>query len=97
MSNPCFTPIERYKKDLEREDFSYDEIRLVGFVNCSEYNFKWIYDDRIIKGRNGSLWYFNGNKRHSVFSTKDGMMLLIICLKWDKDLFLYMLDNQKHV
>ncbi|MEC9320087.1 MAG: cell division protein ZapE, partial [Pseudomonadota bacterium] len=25
MSNPCFTPIERYKKDLEREDFSYDE------------------------------------------------------------------------
>lgn len=25
MSNPCFTPIERYKNDLEREDFSYDE------------------------------------------------------------------------
>ena len=79
--------------DVNKEDFSYDEIRLVGFVNCSEYNFKWIYDDKIIKGQNGSLWYFNGNKRHSVFSMKDGMMLLVICLKWDKDLFLYMLDN----
>jgi len=81
--------------DVNKEDFSYDEIRLVGFVNCSEYNFKWIYDDKIIKGQNGSLWYFNGNKRHSVFSMKDGMMLLVICLKWDKDLFLYMLKNSR--
>ena len=81
--------------DVNKHDFSYDEIRLVGFVKCNEYNFKWIYDDKLIKGNAGSLWYFNGNKRHCVFSTKDDMMLLVVCLKWDKDLFLYMLDNAK--
>lgn len=79
--------------DVNKHDFSYNEIRLVGFVKCNEYNFKWIYDDKIIKGIDGSLWYFNGNKRHCVFSTEDDVMLLVICLKWDKDLFLYMLDN----
>jgi hypothetical protein len=67
----------------------------VGFVDCNEYNFKWIYDYKIIKGNPGSLWYFNGNKRHSVFSVQDGVMLLVVCLKWDKDLFLHILDNSK--
>jgi len=81
--------------DVNKHDFSYDEIRLIGFVDCNEYNFKWLYDDKIIKGRPGSLWYFNGNKRHSVFSTQDGVMLLVVCLKWDKDLFLHILDNSK--
>ena len=28
--------------DVNKEDFGYDEIRLVGFVKCNEYNFKWI-------------------------------------------------------
>ena len=79
--------------DVNKHDFSYDEIRLIGYVDCNEYNFKWIYDDKIIKRNPGSLWYFNGNKRHSVFSTEDGVMLLVVCLKWDKDLFLHILDN----
>jgi hypothetical protein len=79
--------------DVNKEDFSYDEIRLVGFINCNEYNFKWIYDDKIFKGRPGSLWYFNANKRHCVFSTEYGVMLLVVCLKWDKDLFLHMLSS----
>ena len=78
--------------DINKEDYSYDEVRFVGFVNCTEYNFKWIYDDKIIKGNPGSLWYFNGNKRHSVFSFKDGVMLLVMCLKFDKELFQKMLD-----
>ena len=53
--------------DINKEDYSYEEVRFVGFVNCNEYDFKWIYDDKVIKGNSGTLWYFNGNKRHSVF------------------------------
>jgi|TARA_Y100000310_G_scaffold75768_1_gene72146 hypothetical protein len=79
--------------DVNKHDFSYDEIRLAAFVNINEYSFKWICDDKIIKGGNGSLWYFNANKRHCVFSTEDDSIVLIIMLHWDKDLFLYMLDN----
>jgi hypothetical protein len=78
--------------DINKEDYSYDEVRFVGFVKCNEYDFKWIYDDKIIKGNPGSLWYFNGNKRHSVFSMKDGIILLIMCLKFDKELYQTMLD-----
>ena len=33
--------------DINKEDYSYDEIRLVGFVKCNEYDFKWIYDDKV--------------------------------------------------
>lgn len=78
--------------DINKQDTSYDEIRLTAFVNVNEYSFKWIYDDKIIKCNNGSLWYFNGSKRHSVFSTKDGMMIIVICLAWDKELFDYMVN-----
>jgi hypothetical protein len=79
--------------DINKEDYSYDEVRFVGFVKCNEYDFKWIYDDKVIKGRPGSLWYFNGNKRHSVFSFRDDVVLLVMCLKFDKDLFQKMLDH----
>ena len=78
--------------DINKEDYSYDEVRFVGFVKCNEYDFKWIYDDKVIKGNPGSLWYFNGNKRHSVFSMKDGIILLVMCLKFDKELYQTMLD-----
>ena len=81
--------------DINKEDYSYDEVRFIGFVKCNEYDFKWIYDDRVIKGNQGTLWYFNGNKRHSVFSFKDGIILLVMCLKFDKHLFQKMLDYGK--
>ena len=81
--------------DINKEDYSYDEVRFIGFVKCNEYDFKWIYDDRVIKGNQGTLWYFNGNKRHSVFSFKDGIILLVMCLKFDKQLFQKMLDHGK--
>jgi hypothetical protein len=81
--------------DINKEDYSYDEVRFIGFVKCNEYDFKWIYDDKIIKGNQGTLWYFNGNKRHSVFSFKDGIILLVMCLKFDKDLFQKMLEYGK--
>jgi hypothetical protein len=71
-----------------KEHFDYEEIRLVGFVNANQYDFKWCYDGKIVNGNSGELWYFNANKRHSVFSTKDGVMLLVICLSFDKELFL---------
>ena len=81
--------------DINKEDYGYDEVRFIGFVKCNEYDFKWIYDDRVIKGNQGTLWYFNGNKRHSVFSFKDGIILLVMCLKFDKHLFQKMLDYGK--
>ena len=79
--------------DINKHYFDYDEVRFVGFVNVNEYSFKWIYDDKIIKGQNGGFWYFNANKRHCVFSTEDDIMLLVVCMKWDKDLFIKMIDN----
>ena len=81
--------------DINKEDYGYDEVRMIGFVKCNEYDFKWIYDDRVIKGNQGTLWYFNGNKRHSVFSFKDGIILLVMCLKFDKNLFQKMLEYGK--
>lgn len=79
--------------DVNKHDFGYEEVRFIGFVNTNEYYFKWIYDDKIIKGENGSLWYFNANKRHSVHSTEDGVILLVVCLSFDKELFLKMVDT----
>jgi len=81
--------------DINKEDYSYDEVRFVGFVKSNEYDFKWIYDDRVIKRNSGSLWYFNGNKKHCVFSFSDGIVLLVMCLKFDKQLFKKMLDYGK--
>lgn len=81
---------------VQAGNYAADEIRLAGFVNVDEYNFKWIYDDKIINKNNGTLWYFNASKRHSVFSTKDGMMLLVVCLgHWEEKLFSTLLDQAK--
>lgn len=79
--------------DINKKDLSGDEIRLSAFIDVDEYNFKWIYDDRIIKANRGSMWYFNASKRHSVHSTRDGIIMWVGCLKFDKDLFHYLMDN----
>ncbi|MAK55970.1 MAG: hypothetical protein CML17_09035 [Pusillimonas sp.] len=79
--------------DINKHDFSYDEVRFVGFVNTNRYGFKWIYDDKIIHADNGTFWYFNANKRHSVFSTWDNMILLVVCMNFDEELFLQMMDS----
>jgi len=79
--------------DVNKHDFTYDEIRFVGFVNTDKYNFKWIYDDKIFAGESGSFWYFNASKRHSVFSTENGMMLLVVCMNFDEELYIKMLDT----
>lgn len=79
--------------DVNKHDFSYDEIRFVGFVKADKYNFKWIYDDKLFAGESGSFWYFNASKRHSVFSTENGMMLLVVCMNFDEELYIKMLDT----
>ena len=79
--------------DVNKLDPTYDEIRLTAFVDVNEYDFKWIYDDKVIKKNSGSVWYFNGNKRHYVFSTKDGMIIMVICLAWDAELFAKMIKH----
>ena len=77
-------------------DYEHDEIRLVGFVNTDQYNLKWIYDDKVITKRDGSLWYFNASKRHTVFSTRDNVILLVVCLgHWDESLFDVLLNQFK--
>ena len=81
--------------DINKHDFGYEEIRFVGFVKANEYSFKWVYDSSIFKGNSGSLWYFNANKRHSVYSTQNGTILLVMCLSFDKELFLKMVDTAK--
>ena len=79
--------------DINKHYFDYEEVRFVAFVNSNEYGFKWFYDDKIFKGKSGSLWYFNANKRHSVYSTEDNTILFVVCLSFDKELFLKMVDT----
>ena len=79
--------------DINKHHFEYEEIRFVAFVNANEFDFKWFYDDSIFKGNSGELYYFNANKRHSVYSTADNMILLVVCMSFDKELFLKMVDT----
>jgi hypothetical protein len=74
--------------DIEKLDYAHDEIRLVGFVNKnSKDTMKFIYEDTVINVREGSLYYFNANKRHSVFSMSDDCIMLVFCLKFNEKLF----------
>ena len=81
--------------DMLRREFCRDHIRLTAFVNVNEYSFKWIYDDKIIKCNNGSIWYFNSHKRHCVFSTADNMLIMVILLEFNEDLYFYLMNNMR--
>ena len=81
--------------DMAPMDLKNDQIRLTAFVNVNEYGFKWIYDDKIIKCNNGTVWYFNSHKRHSVHATQDNMMILVICLRYDLKLYEYLMKIMK--
>ena len=81
--------------DMLRQEFDHDQIRLTAFININEYGFKWIYDDRLIKCQNGSLWYFNSHKRHCVFSTQANMIIMVILLKFDYDLHIHLMKNTR--
>jgi hypothetical protein len=74
--------------DINKTEYDYDEIRFAGFVSkCDKQNFKFIYEDTVQNIRDGELWYFNANKRHTVFSTTDDVIMIVFCLKFDELLF----------
>jgi hypothetical protein len=74
--------------DINKTEYDYDEIRFAGFVSkCDKQNFKFIYEDTVQNIRDGELWYFNANKRHTVFSTTDDVIMIVFCLKFDERLF----------
>ena len=74
--------------DINKLDYAYDEIRLIGFVNkSSKYTLKFLYEDKLLDVQDGSLYWFNANKRHSVFSMTDDCIMIVFCLKFDEKLF----------
>ena len=74
--------------DINKLDYAYDEIRLIGFVNkSSKYTLKFLYEDKLLAVQDGSLYWFNANKRHSVFSMTDDCIMIVFCLKFDEKLF----------
>ena len=82
--------------DINKTDYSYDEIRFAGFVSkCDKQNFKFIYEDTVQNVRDGELWYFNANKRHTVFSTTDDAIMIVFCLKFDEHLFQKVIEEYK--
>lgn len=82
--------------DINKLDFSYDETRLIAFVNnTSKYTMKFLYEDKLMEVQNGSLYWFNANKRHSVFSMQDDCIMIVFCLKFDEHLFEKIINEYK--
>lgn len=74
--------------DINKLDYSYDDTRLIAFVNnTSKYTMKFLYEDCLMEVKDGSLYWFNASKRHSVFSMKDDCIMIVFCLKFDEKLF----------
>jgi hypothetical protein len=74
--------------DINKLDYSYEEIRLIAFVNnTSKYTMKFLYEDKLLEVQNGTLYWFNANKRHSVFSMQDECIMIVFCLKFNDKLF----------
>lgn len=82
--------------DINKLDYSYDDIRLIAFVNnTSKYTMKFLYEDRLMEVENGSLYWFNASKRHSVFSMQDDCIMIVFCLKFDEKLFETIIDQYR--
>lgn len=74
--------------DINKLDYTYDDTRLIAFVNNSnKYVMKFLYEDKLMEVENGSLYWFNASKRHSVFSMEDNCIMIVFCLKFDELLF----------
>lgn len=74
--------------DINKLDYTYDDIRLIAFVNNnSKYSMKFLYEDKLMEVNEGSLYWFNASKRHSVFSMQDDCIMIVFCLKFDTSLF----------
>lgn len=81
--------------DIDKTKFEKDEIRLIGFVrNTSPKHFKFCYEDSLLTNySDGDLFYFNANKRHSVFAMENDVVLLVATLKFDEKLFETIIKN----
>ena len=74
--------------DINKLDYSYDDIRLIAFVNRNDkHGMKFLYEDKLQSVKEGSLYWFNASKRHSVFSMQDDCIMIVFCLKFDEKLF----------
>jgi hypothetical protein len=56
---------------------------------------KFLYEDQLIEVENGSLYWFNASKRHSVFSMQDDCIMIVFCLKFDELLFKKIIEEYK--
>lgn len=82
--------------DINKLDFTYDEIRLIGFVNnTSNDKLKFLYEDRLMNVYDGSLYWFNASKRHSVFSMSNDCIMIVFCLRFDRELFKVIIDQHE--
>ena len=82
--------------DINKLDYSYDDIRLIAFVNNNDkYTMKFLYEDKLMEVKEGSLYWFNASKRHSVFSMTDNCIMIVFCLKFDEKLFETILDQYR--
>lgn len=82
--------------DINKLDYSYDDTRLIAFVNNNEKHvMKFLYEDNLLNVQEGTLYWFNANKRHSVFSMIDDCIMIVFCLKFDKNLFETMIEQYR--
>lgn len=83
--------------DINKIEYDYDEIRFIAFINkCDKKDLKFIYEDTVRNVKDGQLFYFNANKRHSVFSTSDDIIMLVFCMKFDEHLFERLIEQYRY-
>lgn len=74
--------------DINKLDYTYEDTRLIAFVNNNTKDtMKFLYEDKLMDVQEGSLYWFNASKRHSVFSMTDNCIMIVFCLKFDENLF----------
>jgi hypothetical protein len=82
--------------DINKLDYEYEDVRLIAFVNrTSKDTMKFIYEDTVLNVKEGSLYYFNASKRHSVFSMMDDCIMIVFCLRFDEKLFETMIQQYR--
>lgn len=82
--------------DINKLDYKYEDARLIAFVNrTSKDTMKFIYEDTVMNVKEGSLYYFNASKRHSVFSMMDDCIMIVFCLRFDEKLFETMIQQYR--
>ena len=82
--------------DLNKLDFSYEDTRLIAFVNNTDKStMKFLYEDTVMNVREGTLYWFNASKRHSVFSMSDNCIMIVFCLKFDYELYKTIIEQYK--